>query len=201
MYLKEHQYDVPFLACKGRQMNTFRIKSDIETVYVKEDYFKKNSHLVKILDPLDYEKQSRRCYLFLKVEYEGNNLLVPLKSKVEPIKKYGRVGHSVPSSDKPEAGLEYRKILILNDEEYLEKPEFCKIPVSQQHILNAEYDKIRAEVKAYVDGYVKAAIKNRIDREPKFRESSLINFNEELKIEQKKNLKKLQQKSKQSITV
>ena len=156
-----------------------------ETTYIKEQYFKNNSHFVKMLDHFDIDKQIRRCYLFLKVQYENNNLLVPLKTHVTPIKKYGIIGYSVPAADKPEAGLDYRYILIINDENYLEKPQFCRIPTSQQNILNKEYDKIKNEVVAYVNGYVTAAVKGRVQREPKFRESSLQNFHAELMITEK----------------
>jgi len=36
------------------------------------------------------------------------------------VKKYGRIGHSIPSDKRKDAGLDYRYALIVNDESYIE---------------------------------------------------------------------------------
>ncbi|MCB2298018.1 hypothetical protein [Clostridium tagluense] len=153
---------------------------DISCVFIKKQYFIDNKHFIKMLDPLSIEKQSKRSYFFLKLEYENNNLLVPLRSHIEPIRKFGIIGYSVPSKDKPKAGLDYRYILIVNDYKDLEIPEYSKIPESQNKIINSDFESIKKQVLAYVKGYVKSAIKNRENIEPKYKESSLHNFQNEL---------------------
>lgn len=59
----------------------------------------------------------------------------------------------------PNAGLDYRKILIVNDSNNLEIPEYCKIPASQARIIDANYSAIKNGVIAYVKDYIKSAKK------------------------------------------
>lgn len=166
---------------------------DISCVYVKKQYFIDNKDFVKMLDPTDVDKQGRRSYLFLKLEYNNNNLLIPLRKKVEPIKKFGVIGYSVPSSVRPMGGFDYRYILIVNDYNYLTFPKYWEIPESQQKIISSNFNTIQTQALAYVKGYVSAAIKNREDKEPKYRESSLRNFHDELGVTEgrKNRLKKI----------
>lgn len=99
----------------------------------------------------------------------------------DPVRKYGRIGHSVPSQSKPNAGLDYRYIMIIKDDKYIryDKP---RIPNSQQNIIANEYTKIEQEALEYIKAYIRVAKKNRVQRTARFRESSLINFHKELGI-------------------
>lgn len=157
--------------------------------FVKKTFFEKHKDFIKMLDPNNLDKQGKRGYLFLKVVYEGNNLLVPLRSNIEPLKPYGVIGHRVSSKKRPNAGLDYRYILVINKMEYLEFPSEYTLPKGQQTILNNNLEKIEREVKAYVKGYVSAAVKGLVKNKPKYRESSLQNFNEELGVIEKKDRK------------
>lgn len=159
--------------------NTVAVES-CNIIYIKEQYFEDNSHFIEMLDPLDREKQARRNYLFLSITYENNTLLVPLRTEMEAEKPFGIIGYSVPSSAKPNAGLDFRKILIVNDSKYIEHSEHCKIPASQQRIISEKYSDIEKLVINYVKGYVKSAIKGRERREKKYCFSTLQNFNIEL---------------------
>lgn len=151
-------------------------------VFIREEYFKKNKHLVEILDPGDLQKQTQRQYIFLGFKYNENTLLVPLRTEMPDMSKIGQVGYMVPSEEKPNAGLDYRKILIVNDDKYIENPPYWKIPSSQVKIINTNYDTIKNQVIAYVDGYIKSAKKNRHLRDKKFCYSTLHNFHSELGI-------------------
>lgn len=128
-------------------------------VFIREEYFKKNNHLVEILDPGDLQKQTQRQYIFLGFKYNENTLLVPLRTEMPDMSKIGQVGYMVPSEEKPNAGLDYRKILIVNDDTYIENPPYWKIPSSQVKIIDTNYDTIKNQVIAYVDGYIKSAKK------------------------------------------
>lgn len=162
-------------------------RQKIECVFIKESYFKEHSKYVKILDPGNTDKQSKRSYLFIKVAYDGNKLYVPLRKKLGSAeRKYGKIGYNLPTESMPEAGLDYRYILIVNEEKYIERPDNLRIPRSQYKKIEMDYPRIEREVIAYVKGYVKKAKKNRIEKEPKYRESSLRNFHCELKIDCKK---------------
>lgn len=153
----------------------------IECVFIKEEYFKSHPEFVKILDPGNTEKQSKRSYLFIKVEYEGNKLYVPLRKKLgKAERKFGKIGYNLPTKSMPDAGLDYRYILIVNEEKYIERPKCFRIPRSQYKEIAVNYNKIEREVISYVKGYVKKMLKNRVQREAKYRESSLVNFHDEL---------------------
>lgn len=161
----------------NNQMGTY----NLSCVYIKEQYFKDNPDYIKMLDVGNTEKQSKRNYLFLQIEYETNKLLIPLRTNLgDPIRKFGVIGFSVPSESKPNAGLDYRYILIVNNSNYIEYPTHIKIPASQQKIISDNYPKIENDVIAYVRGYISASIKNLAERKPKYKESTLLNFNDEL---------------------
>lgn len=55
---------------------------EIKYCYVKEEYFAKNSNYQNMLDPGNYEKQSRRLHIC--IQFEINNLiyLVPLRNNL-----------------------------------------------------------------------------------------------------------------------
>lgn len=159
-------------------------------VFIIKEYFKNNKHFVEMLDPDNLTKQSNRKYIFLEFKYKENNLLIPLRSEMPNISKLGQVGYKVPSEYKPNAGLDYRKILIINDENYIEEPKYIKIPKSQVRIIEANYNIIEKQVIAYVEGYIKAVKKNRHLKDKKFCYSTLHNFHKELKIDKLKEVKK-----------
>lgn len=160
---------------------------NIECVYIKEEYFILHSQYVKILDAGHTQKQSKRSYLYMKIKYEGNNLFIPLSRNLGKAERvFGKIGYSVPNASRPNAGLDYRYILVVNDEKYIERPDSLRIPVSQYRTICDNYDKIEKEALAYVNGYVRTAVKDRTDKEAKYRESSLLNFHDELKVTEKK---------------
>lgn len=156
----------------------------IECVFIKEAYFIAHPKFIKMLDPGNVEKQSKRSYLFIKVEYKENKLYVPLRKNLgKAERKYGKIGYALPTESMPDAGLDYRYILVVNDEKYIERPKSLRIPRNQYRKIVENYGKIEKEVIAYVNGYVIKAMKNRVEKEPKYRESSLINFSDKFGIE------------------
>lgn len=156
--------------------------NNFSCIFVKEEYFIKNNHFVEMLDSNDLEKQVRRKYIYLNFKYEENTLLVPLRSEMPNIRELGQVGYSVPSTKKPNAGLDYRKILIINDSDYLEVPQYCKVSPSQANIINVKYETIKKQVESYVKGYIKSAKKNRHKKDKKYNFSTLHNYHLELGI-------------------
>lgn len=149
--------------------------------YIREMYFNERTHFVKMLDTGNAKKQSRRTHLCVKIEMDGNKYYIPLRNHLgNEIRKFGRIGHAVPSASRTEAGLDYRYALIVNDDHYVELQTQHKIPESQYRRIKADYEEIRREFHTYLNGYIKAARKKRIEKEPLYRESSLINFSVEL---------------------
>ena len=149
--------------------------------FIKESYFQKNVNFVKMLDAGDTVKQSKRTHICIKVSIGNNNFCIPLRNNLgDEVRKYGRIGHAVPSNKRKNAGLDYRYALIVNDMGYIETHKQRKIPNSQYVRLKNDYDIIRSEFAVYLRGFKRAAQKHRINKEPLFRESSLINFLVEL---------------------
>lgn len=153
-------------------------------VFIKEDFFNENSDFVEMLDPFDLSKQTARQYLYINVKYKGNNVLVPLRRNVGNNRK---LYYPVPSETRPNAGLDYRKILIVNNEDYIETPSSQRLADSQTKIINDNYSTIEKAVFKYIDGYIKSANKNREHRDYEYSFSTLHNFHEELGIVKKEN--------------
>lgn len=151
--------------------------------YIYELYYKEHPNLKQILDIDDSSKHNIRTHLCLKVSFKGNNILVPLrKSLGNPKRKFGKIGYSVPSKSKPNAGLDYRYIMVIQDNKYIryDKP---RIPTSQQKIIKDNYSTIEKEALEYISSYIRVAKKKRVQKNARFRSSSLINFHSELGLE------------------
>ncbi|MCD8326731.1 MAG: hypothetical protein LUC90_08680 [Lachnospiraceae bacterium] len=150
---------------------------------IREIYFQNNSNFVKVLDTENTDKQSRRTHLCIMIEQEQNRFFIPLRNNLGPdVRKFGRIGHALPSNKRENAGLDYRYALIVNDDTYLEWQTDKKNPKSQYQKINNEYDAICAEFCIYLRGFIKSVKKQRHFKEPLYRESSLINFVKELGI-------------------
>lgn len=149
--------------------------------FIRESYFIKNVSFIKMLDSGNTSKQSKRTHLCVLVELNANKFYIPLRNNLgDDVRKFGRIGHSVPSDKRKKAGLDYRYALIVNDEVYIELQTDKKIPESQYRRIKNDYELIKAEFAVYLNGYIKAAKKGRVEKEPLYRESSLINFHREL---------------------
>jgi hypothetical protein len=149
-------------------------------VFIKKQYFIDNNSFIEMLDTYDKEKQLRRKYMFRNIQYNENNIFIPLRSEINL--NYGNIGYPIPSENKPNAGLDFRKMLIINDLEYIEFPKHNKIPNSQEKIIINNYKTIENNVINYIKKYVKSAIKNREKIDSLFKFSTLHNYHKELEI-------------------
>ena len=151
--------------------------------FIKEQYFIDHSDFMKILDSNDPVKQSHRTYVCVKIDIDDNTFYLPLRTHLgKDVRPFGRIGHSVPSQKRLDAGIDYRYALVINDIEYLESCADYKLPNAQRKKITKDYEEIQTEFKIYLNGYKKAVVKNRLRYEPLSRESSLVNFNEELNL-------------------
>ena len=111
--------------------------------FIRERFFIEHPNFEKMLDPFNTTKQSKRTHLCIQISVDSNTFYIPLRNNLgDEIRKYGRIGHSIPSKSRPKAGLDFRYAIIINDSSYIKK--------------------------------------GRIQREPLYRESCLINFHDEL---------------------
>ncbi len=149
--------------------------------FIKESYFVRHSGYIKMLDTGNTRKQSRRSHLCVLVRQDENDFYIPLRNNLgAEVRKFGRIGHGVPSEKRENAGLDYRYALIINDSSYIEPQIEKKIPRSQYQKIKKDYEIIQAEFTVYLNGFIKAAKKKRNEKEPLYRESSLINYLSEL---------------------
>ncbi len=149
--------------------------------YIKEQFFLDHPDYQKMLDPGNTSKQSRRTHVCVQVTVDSNSFYIPLRNHLgDAVRKFGRIGHSVPSQSRPNAGLDFRYTVIINDRQYIEPHTTQKLPNSQYRILTTAYEEIKQQFLVYLNGYKRAASKGRIAREPLYRESCLINFHKEL---------------------
>ena len=123
--------------------------------------------------------------LCLNVKYKGNNILIPLRKNLGAADRaFGKIGFPVPSMSKPKAGLDYRYIMVINDDKYL-RFDTPRISNKQSTAIQDNYNVIEREAIEYIEAYIRVAMKNRVERTARFRESSLINFHKELEIDGK----------------
>lgn len=130
---------------------------DFSLCFIKEKYFIDNSNFVKMLDPGDSIKQSKRTYLCLQIKLNSNNFYIPLRNNLkEDIRPYGRIGHLIPSKSRPDAGFDYRYSLIINNPSYIEPqttPKEYRIHNYQK--LKKIYSKYKMNLKHICEGLSK----------------------------------------------
>ena len=153
----------------------------VRLCFIRREYFEIHRDFVKMLDIGNPDKQSHRTHLCVHIVKADNNFFIPLRNNLgEPIRKYGRIGHAIPSEKREKAGLDFRYAILVNDEEFIENITEKKIPKRQMDQLEREYDKICNEFSVFLNGFIKAAKRGQAEKIPLYRESSLINFVDEL---------------------
>lgn len=161
---------------------------DIYFCFIKEQYFTERPSMINMLDPHNTSKQAKRTHLCIRIKLNNNNVYIPLRNNLgNPIRKFGKIGFAVPSQKRPNAGLDYRYSLIINDDKYIEMQCSQKLPNAQYKLICDNYELIAKEITVYINKYIKAAKKNRHRKEPLFKVSSLINFHEELGLSAQRN--------------
>lgn len=158
--------------------------SVVKYCYIKKEYYKDYPELKKILDIGNESKYGTRTHMCLNIKYKSNNILIPLRKNLGKAERpFGKIGYPIPSESKPNAGLDYRYIMIINDEKYL-KYDTPRISKKQIKTIEDNYNIIEKEAISYIKSYIHVANKGRIDKTARFRESSLINYHRELSINQ-----------------
>jgi len=139
-------------------------------------YFKDKRAFVEMLDAGDVNKQSSRSYL--RVSAGALVFFVPLRKKINFCDK--RMGYSLPSETRADAGLDFRKALIVNENEYFLSEKHGKISPMQEKKFETERARIEYLFANYVNGYVKSVRKKREKIDALYKFSTLHNFHTEL---------------------
>lgn len=157
----------------------------VEYAFVKEAFFQQQfTDSDQLLDYTKKKKdQEARTYVCIKIEFEDNTFLIPLRTDLGNIVNnplFNGVYFKVPSEPRPNAGLDFRKIIVINDESLYEI-EDAKIAYSQKTIMRDNLEEIKTLAQNYITGFKKALKKGRNKRDPLYRFSALNNFLNELK--------------------
>ena len=156
---------------------------NVKYVFINKDFFQNNNTLKELIDPItELSKLSGRTYLYITVKIGRNKIYIPLRKHID-IKKYGKIGFSVPSSSRPDAGLDYRKLLIVEDDKYINELTAIRIARSQMNIIANNAGKILLEVKDYIEGYKEEYKNGDIVNSKKYRYSTLVNYHKEIGLE------------------
>ena len=75
----------------------------------------------------------------------------------------GKIGFPVPSMSKHKAGLDYRYIMIINDDKYL-RFDVPRISNKQYSAIQNNYVIIKKGAIEYIKAYIRAAKKNRVEK-------------------------------------
>jgi len=121
----------------------------------------------------------QRFYLAINVQINGLNFAIPFHGKLRDDPQLREAQYRLPTSERPKRGLNFSKCLLITKPEQISS--ICLIeqasinPKSQQE-LRINSDDIINKFKLYLNNYLKACSKNRENREPKFRYSTLHHY-------------------------
>lgn len=144
---------------------------------IKDSYFDDNN-LVECLE----NKEEKRPYLYFLVTHNGNNFYIPFRSTLNERGNLNSIinviAYDVSYSKRPYAKLDYSKMLIINDSSYIK--DDAVIDSVQYTLVKNNIVDIEKQAINYINGYVKAFNKRRIQRDNKYKFSTLVNYHKEL---------------------
>lgn len=109
--------------------------------FIKETYFLEHRSFVKLLDTNNTDKQSKRTHLCILIQISSNKFYIPLRNNLgAEVRKFGRIGHAIPSEKRINAGLDYRYALVINDDNYIELCTEQRIPEAQYRKIKQDYE-------------------------------------------------------------
>lgn len=154
---------------KGKSIMTKKI----EVVHLDRKYFEENSHFKNMLDENNVPKQIKRPYVYVKVRVEDKDFLLPLRSNLNHPN-----GFHAPSSKSANAGIDYSHALILPDRSYIKNR--THLDREQYNYIRDNYETIKNGFGSYLKDYMRKEKQGVAYKIGKFKNSTLLNFNEEL---------------------
>lgn len=171
---------------KGKILMTKKL----EIVHLNRKYFEENSHFINMLDDGNILKQVKRPYVYVKVRVSEKDFLLPLRSNLNHPN-----GFHAPSSKSANAGIDYSHALLLPDESYIKKRSH--LDKEQYDYVQANYETIKKGFSLYLKDYIRESRKGIAHKLGRFKNSTLLNFNQELEVVKK--LEKTKRKNKKEI--
>lgn len=151
-----------------------------------DKFYEENGHLERILDKEKGStefKDKGRGYGVIVIDFKGLQFGIPLRSNMTH--KYGFTTERIRDEVKNKTyrkGLDYTKAVILKEDDYVTERSF-KIPAEEFDKINDSKEMIKRQFTNFVKKYVTAVERNDQNLLSKnYRDSSLINYHEELGI-------------------
>lgn len=144
---------------------------------IEAQYFIDYPDLVEVIN------KDTRLYLGLVIELNHNQCFIPLRTAIPTEDKFKKAVFQCPSSTRPNAGLDYRKLLIINDSKYINFQTKVTIPQVQKEKIKDQYHVIEKAVNSYVGKYVKEVQRGRAKDNYLYRFSTLQNYHSELSLD------------------
>lgn len=155
----------------------------IDVVHLNRKYFEENSHFKNMLDENNVPKQVKRPYVYMKVRVEDKDFLLPLRSNLNHPN-----GFHAPSSKSANAGIDYSHALILPDRSYIK--DRTHLDREQYNYIRDNYETIKNGFGSYLKDYIRKEKQGVAHKIGKFKNSTLVNFNEELGLVKKQEFSK-----------
>lgn len=123
-------------------------------------------------------QKNSRIYMYLAIEYKDLFCLVPFETELFQGNTKGI--YPIPSSKKKNAGLNFEKTIILQNQDLIEKIEIedLRFPRSQKQKIIDDKIKIENQFNQYIEKYIKVCKKNRETREYAYRYTTLHEYKE-----------------------
>lgn len=167
-----------------------KMTKKIDVIHLNKKYFEENSHFKNMLDENNIQKQVKRPYVYVSIKVRDNNFLLPLRSNLNHPN-----GFHAPSSKSANAGIDYSHALILPESSYIKNR--TDLDREQYDYIKDNYDTIKSGFASYLKDYIRKEKKGIAHKVGKFKNSTLLNFNEELGLVKK--LEKSNEKDKKEI--
>jgi len=150
------------------------LKNQPYFVTINDSYFLEHSNLVEVL------RKDSRLYLGVIIEVNNHQCFVPLRSEIKTAPKYRKAGYLLPSLARKNAGLDFRKLLLISNPTHITIQNEVKIPAIQKNKIYTDFDKISDRLNRYIKNYIKEVSRNRGDENYLYKFSTLKNYHEEL---------------------
>lgn len=148
---------------------------DFKVFLIKPKYFTDHSQLIK-----EGNTKEKRMYLGIIINIGENYCFIPFESKLANNPRLDCAQWRLPSTTRPEAGLNFEKCLIINDLSYVECLENPKLANSQKGGIQENKSEIKNKLNLYLQKYVTAFQKGRHKKDFIFKYTTLSCYHDEL---------------------
>lgn len=123
----------------------------------------------------EISNKENRVYLYINIYYKGLYYLIPFYSKI----KNPPAGHYlIPSETRPNAGLNFEKVIILKDNKHIIELENPQMATTQKQRVEDRSQAIENKFKTYINTFIRKCNNEKIDinEDKNYRYSTLHHY-------------------------